>query len=50
MGYVEKENGKKAQNFKGRKKEIFNILEKFNKQNLHKIQPIPIYKVPEKYK
>ena len=47
---VEKENGKKAQNFKGRKKEIFNILEKFNKQNLHKIQPIPIYKVPEKYK
>ena len=47
---VEKENGKKAQDFKGRKKEIFKILKKFNKQNLHKIQPIPIYKVPEKYK
>jgi len=47
---IEMENGKKAQNFKGRKKEIFKILKKFNKQNLHKIQPIPIYKVPEKYK
>tara|TARA_B100001113_G_scaffold141112_1_gene115576 strand:- start:284 stop:712 length:429 start_codon:yes stop_codon:yes gene_type:complete len=47
---IEMENGKKAQNFKGREKEIFKILKKFNKQNLHKIQPIPIYKVPEKYK
>mgnify|MGYP001314640352 FL=1 len=38
--------GKNADNFEGRKKEVFNILVKLNKQNLHKIKPIPIYKVP----
>ncbi len=40
------EKGKNADNFEGRKKEVFNILVKLNKQNLHKIKPIPIYKVP----
>ena len=38
---------KKLIDFKGREKEVFQILKKFNKQNLHKMNPIPIYKVPE---
>ena len=43
----EKDFGKKSFDYKGRKKEVFEILNKFNKQNLHKMNPIPIYIVPE---
>ncbi len=43
----EKDFGKTSFDYKGRKKEVFEILNKFNKQNLHKMNPIPIYIVPE---
>ena len=43
----QKDLNKKLIDFKGREKEVFQILKKFNKQNLHKMNPIPIYKVPE---
>ena len=41
---------KKLLDFTGREKEVFQILKNFNKQNLHKMNPIPIYKVPEDLK
>lgn len=43
----QKDLNKKLIDFKGREKEVFQILKKFNKQNLHKMNPIPIYKVPQ---
>lgn len=43
----EKDYGKKSFEFEGRKKEVFEILNKFNKQNIHKMNPIPIYLVPD---
>ena len=43
----QKDLNKKLIDFKGREKEVFQILQKFNKQNLHKMNPIPIYKVPQ---
>ena len=43
----QKDLNKKLIDFKGREKEVFQILKKFNKQNLHKMNAIPIYKVPE---
>ena len=43
----QKNLNKKLIDFKGREKEVFQILKKFNKQNLHKMNAIPIYKVPE---
>ena len=41
----QKDLGKNSLDFKGRKKEVFDILSKLNKQNLHKMNPIPIYLV-----
>ena len=46
----QKNLNKKLIDFTGREKEVFQILKKFNKQNLHKMNPIPIYKVPEDLK
>ena len=43
----QKELGKNSLDFKGRKKEVFDILNKLNKQNLHKMNPIPIYLIPK---
>jgi|TARA_B100000768_G_scaffold180755_1_gene201572 NAD+ synthase len=43
----EKDFGNKSFDYNGRKKEIFEILNKFNKQNLHKMSPIPIYLIPD---
>ena len=43
----QKDLGKNSLDFKGRKKEVFDILSKLNKQNLHKMNPIPIYLIPE---
>ena len=43
----QKDLNKKLIDFKGREKEVFQILQKFNKQNLHKMNAIPIYRVPE---
>mgnify|MGYP000669020421 CR=1 FL=1 len=45
-----KDNNKKVEDFSGREKEVFEILIKFNNQNSHKMNPIPIFKVPEKLK
>jgi NAD+ synthase len=46
----QKDLNKELTDFKDREKEIFQILKKFNEQNLHKMIPIPIYKVPENLK
>ena len=45
----EKDFGNKVSlNFEGREREVYNILNiKQNKQNLHKMNPIPIYLVPD---
>ena len=43
----EKDFGKKSFDFEGREKKVFEILNKFNKENLHKMNPIPIYLVPD---
>ena len=43
----QKDLGKNSLDFKGRKKEVFDILSKLNKRNLHKMNPIPIYLIPE---
>ena len=42
----QKDLKKQFDDFKGRKKKVFKILTKFNQQNLHKMIPIPIYKIP----
>ena len=47
---VQKDLNKKSIDFKGREKQVFEILTKLNKKNLHKMIPIPIYKVPENLK
>ena len=41
------DKGKKADNFSGREQEVFNIYEKLNKMNEHKMVPIPICEVPQ---
>ena len=46
----QKDLKKQLDDFKGREKEVFKILTKFNQQNLHKMIPIPIYKIPENLK
>ena len=43
----EKDYGKNSLDFSGRKKKVFEILNEFNKQNFHKMNPIPIYIIPE---
>tara|TARA_B100001057_G_scaffold96780_1_gene93473 strand:- start:1890 stop:2684 length:795 start_codon:yes stop_codon:yes gene_type:complete len=44
----QKDNGKISTDFEGREKEVFLILEQFNNANIHKIQPIPVFLIPEK--
>ena len=44
------ERGKKYTDFEGRKKEVIEILTRFNTQNTHKMIPIPICKIPERLK
>jgi len=39
-----------ANDFEGRKKEVFEIYEKLHKATLHKINPIPICKIPDSLK
>ena len=46
----QKDFGKNSLEFKGREKEVFDILIKLNKQNLHKMSPIPVYLIPEELK
>lgn len=45
-----KNDGKTANDFSGRKREVFEIYTRYNKANTHKMIPIPICKIPENYK
>ena len=47
---VQKDNNKTPDDFTGREKEVLEILMKFNSQNSHKMDPIPIFKVPKNLK
>ncbi|WP_264519663.1 NAD(+) synthase [Flavobacterium sp. N1994] len=47
---TEKENNKKAENFTGREKEVFEIYSKLNRINQHKMNPIPVCLIPLEYK
>lgn len=38
--------GKKADNFCGREKEVFKIYERMHRSNLHKMKPIPVCDIP----
>ena len=46
----QKDLNKKSVDFTVREKEVIEILTKFNQQNLHKMIPIPIYKIPKELK
>ena len=46
----QKDNNKKSSDFQNREREVFDILLKFNNQNSHKMNPIPIFKIPENLK
>jgi NAD+ synthase len=43
-------SGKKANNFSGRQQEVFEIYEKSNRINQHKMIPIPVCEIPENLK
>lgn len=43
-------DGKTADDFTGKKKEVMQIYERRHKANLHKMQPIPICEIPEGWK
>jgi len=45
-----REAGKTENDFTGREKEVFQIFEKLNRANAHKIQPIPVCHIPENLK
>ena len=38
--------GKTANDFKGRKQEVFKIYKRFNTTNKHKMVPIPVCEIP----
>ncbi len=44
------DEGKNAEDFKGREKEIFEIYIRYNAANMHKMIPIPVCEIPEEYK
>lgn len=44
------ENGKTAEDFDGRDKVVFEIYKRLNTINQHKMNPIPVCLIPEKYK
>lgn len=44
------EKGMSENEFKGRAQEVFNIYRKLNRINLHKINPIPVCKIPQEFK
>ena len=43
------EEGKKAQDFSGRQREAFEIFVRLNKNNQHKMIPIPICEIPKEF-
>ncbi|WP_456376140.1 NAD(+) synthase [Lutibacter sp.] len=44
------ELGKEISNFEGREKEVFTIYKQRNRANMHKMNPIPVCKIPSKLK
>ncbi|MBA6154099.1 NAD(+) synthase [Gelidibacter maritimus] len=44
------ENGKTVHDFEGRKAEVFKLFSKLNRNNQHKMVPIPICKIPKTLK
>lgn len=44
------ENGKVSEDFNGREKTVFEIYKRLNTINQHKMNPIPVCIIPEKYK
>ena len=46
----QKKLGKKISDFNGREKEVFEVFEKHQNNNLHKMNPIPICKIPNNLK
>ena len=44
------ENGKKIDDFSGRRKEVYEIYTQFNRANSHKMNPIPVCEIPESLK
>jgi len=44
------QNGKKANDFSGREKEVFEIYTRLNSINQHKMNPIPVCLIPKKLK
>ena len=47
---IKKEEGKTADEFKGREKEVFEIYSRLNRINQHKMNPIPVCEIPTIYK
>jgi NAD+ synthase len=47
---IKKEEGRTADEFEGRKKEVFEIYSRLNRINQHKMNPIPVCEIPEIYK
>lgn len=45
-----KADGKTANGFEGRKREVFELFSKLNKNNQHKMLPIPVCKIPKNLK
>jgi NAD+ synthase len=47
---AQKEKGNLAAHFSGREKQVFEIYDKLNRINQHKMNPIPVCKIPKEYK
>lgn len=45
-----KENGKKIENFSGRQQVVFEIYNRLNRANQHKMVPIPVCEIPKEMK
>jgi NAD+ synthase len=44
------ESKAKLEDFKGRKKEVFEIYTRLHKANKHKMIPIPVCEIPKEFK
>ncbi|NBL64738.1 NAD(+) synthase [Flavobacterium sp. NST-5] len=44
------QNGREKEAFTGRELEVFSIFERLNKSNQHKMEPIPVCKIPKELK
>lgn len=47
---LEHENGKSASEFEGRQREVFEIYQRLNRANQHKMNPIPVCVIPAEWK